>query len=174
MHPSRLTDVTLDTTVEDNSKIRTDRFASERFEQTSDGFAKLSGGTRARVEERGRRREGRDWRRGEGRDKRRSVGDARIGEAVREGLMERGRGRGGGHFDGAAERMDETHQEMERRGRGRGGRRGVVNRENEQQEREQMEKEDRVYREKRLLDSLTDPRDVPKGTWYFEVRFKIG
>ena len=61
------------------------------------------------------------------------------------------------------------------RGRGRGGWREGGRRRASELEREkvEMEQEDRDSSEKRLLESLTDPRDVPKGTWYFEVNVHV-
>ena len=124
------------------------------------------GGERGRqqVEERGRQQlEER------GRQQVEERGRQQVEERGRQQLEERGRQQ-------VEEREDVFEEEGvvevegvggrlgERGGRGRGGRREM------EEEREQVEREDRVFREKRLMDSLTDPRDVPKGSWYFEVR----
>lgn len=141
--------------------------------------------------------DGRRGRRVDG--ERREGGDVERGRSVREGRRERGEvvrmRRHSEHVDrrGQVENeMEESHvrggergrgEGMEGRGRGRGrgrggergrggwhegGRRRVSEAERER-EREEVERENRDFQEKRLLESLTDPRDVPKGTWYFEV-----
>ena len=147
VHPSRLTDVSFDTEMEDEESNRTDRFKSERCEKTS-GFVKSSVGARM-GESQGRLRDGVRW-----------------GRGGREAM---GRGRGGREAMGRGRGVTRTWREQ---GREAGGMeearvRGEVG---ESGRGEMEEKGDEMEsQEKRLLDSLTDPRDVPKGTWYFEV-----
>ena len=158
VHPSRAMDVNPESSaMEENSARRTDRFVTERFKRSNAGRSFQRGGTEGR-------RGGRRW-------ERRSEGDGRGWR----GDEERGRGeRGGGEREdggqgvtgemeeGVEGEVGEQRSQFEgRRGRGRW---------RVAKEREEMEREEQVFREKRLMDSLTDPRDVPKGSWYFEVK----
>ena len=157
VHPSRSMDVNVDSEMEENSASRTDRFATERFKKENIGRSLEEGGMEGR-RGRGERgwRGGRRWERrseGDGRGWREDVGGGRgRGMAV---------GRSGGFEEGMEGDIGERRRRFEGR-RGRGGWRAA-------KEREEMEREEQVFREKRLMDSLTDPRDVPKGGWYFEV-----
>ena len=120
---------------------------------------------------------GREARRGGGRfgnrERVRSEGGEQRKEEEEEGL---------GGIEGGDSRRQIEGGRRRRGGRGswRGegyARRGGKERENEmereKEEAERMERESQVSREKKLLDSLTDPRDVPKGTSYFEVNHNL-
>lgn len=158
-HPSRLDLTTGSEAEETPANTRTDRFTTERFKREERGRRFGEGG------EGGGGTRGRGWRGGR-RWERRSEGDAR-------GWREEGRR--GGQDVGRREEHEPSEEGMEqdgegrgrvtgeRRGRGRGNWRAAA------REQEAMEREERVFREKKLLDSLTDPRDVPKGSSYFEV-----
>ena len=198
VHPSRLTDLGLNTEVDENFTNRTDRFANERFKNTTqpvklpirDDRLERRGRGRGRGERRSRwgmddRRRGDDRsdrsRRGEDRSDR-----SRVESGERRQKEESGVNKTGDLAAGERKHESErTDQQMvdeikmeedneagdgERRGRQMDGRRGRGRRGRmREKSREEREKEDREFQEKRLLDSLTDPRDVPKGTSYFEV-----
>lgn len=177
VHPSRQTDVTSVTEMGSREGNRTDQFVSERFRKTS-GFVRPSAGAQLDEKE-GRRRGEREGRRTEGwRERESGVVDERRGwRAERGERLVGGRGEGV-HVEGEMD-VDEERgrggKNLDGRGRGgrvergRGGGRVDRRRGDVEVEREEEEREEREYQEKRLLDSLTDPRDVPKGTWYFEV-----
>ena len=166
VHPSRALDLNQESEMEESSAKRTDRFATERFKKMN-VVRYFEGG---RGMEEGRR--GRGWRGGR-RWERRSEGDGRGWRGEGEGghgvvvgtRVEREGGEGVAKREVGEEMEGEEGRQVGGK-RGRGGRRAA-------REREEMEKEEQVFREKRLMDSLTDPRDVPKGSWYFEVNMGI-
>lgn len=99
------------------------------------------------------------------------VGEGRRGWRGRGGHTERRNVEGetdGGHLERGRDRGEKRREEHVDRGRGGGERRGR-GREVGRDQRGDIENVDREYQEKRLLESLTDPRDVPKGASYFEV-----
>ena len=167
---------------------RADRFATERSGPTQEiratevGMRQSRGGRWRRENEAEVRRErGEGW--GGNVSGRRSERDMGGGWRARDEGGRRGE-RGGSHrqltnrrrtFEGeeSQREVEKGHgEEVETRqpSEGQRGRGGAWRESRERGERDQVEREDRVFRERRLMDSLTDPRDVPKGSWYFEVR----
>ena len=195
VHPSRLTDIDMEL-LEDTRPTRTDRFASERYEKVSisvftdsakpKDLRATESGRRVRMERGGEGEGGRRGRERGGEGERGRRGSERVveEEGGRRGREGEGEGEGGGgggrrgrervgegEGEGGGRRGRERVGEGEETGVGEGGRRGR-GRGRGFEGRGGMEDrlQERERQAKRLLDSLTDPRDVPKSTWYFEVR----